>query len=324
MVIGKGIEGDYYKTLCDPWECPPVKLGYMTYTPTILATAYVRASLQVNADGSFGLQMTPCIGNVSSVSFLQTNIASAVTSSWTNFAATNSSAIAAQMVGARVVSGGLRAFALFPETSAPGVLFAGSICSSSAATSSLTATTYSQLPSAELGIGSRGARTVITPSDPSALEFFPQVLTAFSASSLLPYTLPFIVGLGFPAATTIWFEAVLNVEGLPLQTTTTNIGVDADQAPTLMDQIPSFETVSKRARQLLGNSAVMDATEGLASSLNPTLGRVVGLTRSAFGHGRHLARTMLASGESVSSQSKQNTILIEEMKEESDQSSRRL
>lgn len=314
-VLSSGLGAAYLATLRDPWENPPIKLGYLSCTPTVLATATARSSLTVNADGSFALALQPSVKNM-----ILTNNAGNAVATWTGLDAANRAAITAQFMEARIVSGGLRAFALFPETSASGVLFAAAVPTNGTTLQLTTATGLSGYPSSELGIGTRGARAVMTPVDVDAAVFHAEISdgTGYSGA-FFPVTTPYICGLGFPVGTVIWYEAVLNLEGIPnaLLGASSTIGLDSDLAPTLQDRLPNFESAARAARALLGNAAVMDAAVGLGGLIHPGIGVAMSATRSVFGQGRHFRQAQLVAGASEAAHGRQNSIVIEEMKEES-------
>lgn len=308
---------DYIKTLVDPWEYPPMKLGYDCYVPSLLGMGYLRNSLTVNADGSFAIAFQPSI-----TSSLITNVSGAAGVTWGGpFSLTDASSVTTQMSEARVVSGGLRVMALFPATSAPGVLYTGSDTSrtlanfQAASVSSLTG-----LPSSEIGIGSKGSRAVFYPIDNESFKFTVSPLTSYSGS-VLPYqpTL-YVAGLGFPTGTVVYYEAVLNLEGLP-QNSSLSIGVDNNAAapPTLVDSFPSTDSLVSVVKRLIPPSVIMDGIGNLASGLAGMIGGPlakagVNFLTSAFSSGAHVRRT-LAAGASQPRHGRQNTVVIEEMKD---------
>ena len=108
-------------SLQDPWEHGPINLGYGTLVETVKMTGYARGSITVNADGTFAVLVLP-----QTSAMVYTNVSGSAGTTWVSNAAYNQSALAAQAIEARITSGGLRIFALFPETASSGVLFAGS------------------------------------------------------------------------------------------------------------------------------------------------------------------------------------------------------
>lgn len=306
----------YVNTVCDPWEHGPLKLGYDCMVNTVLATGFYRSSLTVNAtDGSFAIACFPSCN--SCIWTYTAGLSSATTG---QFNCQNATGITTQLTTARVVSGGIRAFALFPETSAPGVLYAGIVPSITAtALATFTTSSYSNLPGSELGIGTKGARSCILPLDNNSFQFNTLTLGSYPSNNLvsIPSAVPFIMGQGFPAGTTIWYEFIINLEGIESSATVNTVGINPE-APSdvASNHFATPERLYSAARAIMGSTTVMDGVQNLASRLNPSVGQAIGLARSAFGYGRNLRNSLLASGRDSARISNQNSIVIEEMKEE--------
>lgn len=303
--------GGYVKSLVDPWEKGPMNLGYGTLIDTVLGTAYVRNSITVNADGSFGIAMQPSVAGM-----VLTNVSGAAGVVWTTSSASNTSSINNQMTEARVVSGGIRIFCLFPETASSGVLFGGSLPGIQNATFiGYSTQSLSQLSTSELGIGKRGARSTMLPIDMTAFNMSSATTLGYNGGVMQPWTAPYICGLGFPAATIVWYEAVLNIEGVPVSTSSA-IGIDADTpGPRASDYFVTPERLMRAAGGLITQTVVMDAVQGLVSMANPRAGRLLGSVRSTFGGGSHF-RQQLVAGAASQGQSRQQSVVIEEMKED--------
>jgi hypothetical protein len=112
----------YMKCVVDPFENPPIRLGFDTFVPTSLHTAYQRTSVTTNAtDGSFDIVMTPNL-----VNFLLVNIGGAGSAPfWINTQSANYAAINSQIDYSRVVGMALKIFPQIPLTSAPGIISSG-------------------------------------------------------------------------------------------------------------------------------------------------------------------------------------------------------
>jgi hypothetical protein len=270
--------------------------------------------------------MVPQINNIASgPDFVLINGAGAANTFNGSLSASNTQGILAQMSQARVVSGGIRAFCLFPLTDAPGVLFAGQLLNASNVTLGVVATSsvnfLTTLPSSELGIGTAGARGLTMPEDPASFIYTNLPLLG---NTLGTYTssVPYIAGLGFPVGTTVWFEAILNLEGLSSDSAQSMGGSnDAEVTnPTLADYFPTPSQAYHAVRGLVGNSVVLDAALGAAQGYQTggvrgaAVGAVTAGARSAFGQGRHYRNT-LVSGQSSSRQGREGTVMIEEMKD---------
>jgi len=100
----------YLKCMSNPFENPPIRLGFDTFVPTALHTAYYRSSLVTAADGSFDLIVLPSL--INAIYF--NNQGYSATPLWTAYNMANSAAIATQIDMARVVGMGLR---VYPQNS---------------------------------------------------------------------------------------------------------------------------------------------------------------------------------------------------------------
>jgi len=301
---------DWARTIADPWQYGPVKLGYNTMVETTLASAFLRTSFQVGTDGSFSLILNPCVTNMVWLSTGGLN-----TATYTALSAADSVGIGQQLAGARVISGGIRAIALFPETAASGVLVSGafSFIPSGLWSSNLTPASMFQQPTANLGYGGKGARTVILPIDNSAQEFSAPVSNAvgFGSTVNIPYTVPYIAGQGFPVGTIIWYEAILNLEGLP-STGSSAIGINVDSIPQIAGTPASsgktYELAANWVRRAIGSPTVMEGAAGLLDGYG--YHSLSNFVRSAFGSGHN---SRLVAGQSARRQARQNSVVIEEM-----------
>jgi len=278
---------------------------------TVLATGYGRAPITVNADGSFGIVAFPSVS-----SSILTNVAGAGTATWVAVASSNVSSITAQTINARLISGGVRVFALFPETSASGVLFAGVLPYATITTlASTTITNLIASSSSEVGMGTRGARACFLPLDNNSFAFTTQLTNAYAGTSTNTSACPYIIGSGFPVGTIIWYEFVINIEGLP-SVGSAALGVDpSGPSDTASNWFVSPERLFTAAKTIMGNTTVMDAAEHLGGMASPALGNSIRRVRSAFGNGSHFKHAQLVAGASAARQSRESTVLIEEMKE---------
>lgn len=312
------LRNDYINTLRDPWEYGPIELGYNTFQTTELATAYLRGSLTVNADGSFAMFMSP-----SALSMFSYNVAGATTATWSTINSTNYAAVSTQIPQSRVVSGGLRVYCLFPETSASGILYSTSDVSSTYNTLiTNTPTTISALSGAEMSIGSSGSRVVMLPIDNDSYSFFSGPTNAYSGGALPYHPSLLISGLGFPTGTKIFYESILNLEGLPAAGAST-VGTDPNQtnnSQVLVGSYPTPQSLYNSVRNAIGNAVTIDAALGLAGTIatatgNPNIAAGIGLARSTFASGRHM-RTAMVAGQNSNRQGRQTTLIAEEVKDE--------
>jgi hypothetical protein len=308
----------YTNTLNDPFDYAGVPLGYDCFLPTTLSAAYVRSSLVVNADGSFALSFMPDPSNM--VQPFNGTASASHTGPWQS--AANISSLTGNFREGRVVSGGLRCFALFPETAAPGVLFSGTAPDMTRVIyQGVTTNNLSGLPGSRIGIGSKGAVTTIRPYDNGSFEFFNANITGLPVDGIPYMTSSYICGLGFPVGTVIWYEAILNIECIAV-TSSGSSAVPADDmaAPTAASSFfPTVGQLYSAAQQYLSPSVIMDGIDATASLVTGNYGRAANsLSRAAMGMG---------SGRNFNSfsqrRSRENTVAIEEMEMDAQPSSSR-
>lgn len=298
----------YTCSLNDPFEYPGVPLGYDCYLPSSLFTAYKRGSFVVDAvSGSFSIVMMPDIINFVSPS----SAAIATARGSTYLSADNATSIATQFAECRVISGGLRMFALFPETSAPGVLFSGSaVDQSSNSWAGFATNNIRDLAGSHLGIGTKGASATIRPYDNGSFEFFTFPISGYSATTIPYMTSVYMAGQGFPVGTTIWYEAILNLEGLSKTSSfSTGTPVDESATPTGSTWFPTPGSLFTAAQNYLSPQIIMDAS---MAALQASSGNYAGAARS-------LSR--IGSGSNVRNawaqrQGRENSVVIEEMKDD--------
>jgi len=319
--INNPLVESYLMTLSDPWECGPVKLGYDTFQDTLLGTGFRRFSFTVNADGSFSTYMNPSV-----VAMVAYNTAGAATApSYTTLNASNLTGIQAIGIEGRVVSGGMRIMALFPQTSSPGVIYTGTSVSDTQntfASATYTVNYLAGLPQSELTIGSKGSRGVMLPIDNDSYTFYSNPLFGYAASSYTFSPFIYFAGVGFPAGTIIFGEAILNIEVLPggVNSTGNNLN-ELAASPTLADLFPSPTTLYNSIRAILPDAVSLDATAGLASAVAAVSGysglsRGITHARSMFGGGRHQRATVVDAGRSERQRARETTVVIEELQDD--------
>lgn len=279
----------YAKTIIDPWEFGPMRVGFGTLSTTSLGVAYWRGTIAVNAtDGSFGLMLLPDCENM-----VQICTAGGGTATWTSQPASNQAVLAGQMQAARVVSGGLRVMPLQASTVAPGVLYAGALPGSTKSqVNAMIITNINNLASSEVGIAGRGARVVTLPEDPNSYALSYNVLNGYASTTVVGSTIPYICGTGYAGGTNILVEAVLNLEGSPnVGNLSAYAGVNPDDIDTSgPEAFTNLETLAGFVKKAVGSDVVMDAVEGLATLSHPILGQSVRVARSAFGGGTSYRR----------------------------------
>jgi hypothetical protein len=130
------------------------------------------------------------------------------------------------------------------------------------------------LSDATLGIAANGATSVSRPYDNTAQEFWNGYISSagFGSISILPgWTLPWICGIGFPAGSTVYFEAVMNLECLPIFTQVLPVTPSGDLPGKgrASDFFPTFQSLYDKAAPLLTNNVIMDAALGAADAFLP-------------------------------------------------------
>jgi hypothetical protein len=241
----------YIKTLADPWQVPPVRIGFGTMVPTNLMTAYYRATTTAFTDGSIGVFMLPSIANMVNI-----NNSGLAAASWVSSNAQNITAIQNGSYSARVVSGGIRLIPQVAATAAPGVSYAGSI--SQATPNGMVAgtlNTYINSPLLKMGFAASGASAVILPVDPTSFEFISAVITGYGSTTNTNTSCPIIIFTGLPASSNVLVEVFLNIETVQNQndaaSNVTNVGQDTTGEPTLADYFPSLDNLWSSAKRNL-------------------------------------------------------------------------
>lgn len=311
---GAGFLDSYALTLNDPFEYPGVPLGYDCFLPTTIGASVIRGSLNItNADGAFSLVLQPDIAQM--VQYGTDLVGIAHANSF--LGAANAGAVQQSFAELRFVSGGIRAFALFPETSAPGVLFSGtSVDQSQTDWKATTTSMMGNFPGSHIGIGNKGASATLRPYDNGSFEFFEQNVFGLATDSIPYLTSAYICGRGFPVNTVVWYEAILNYEGLA-RTSSNSVAPPTDDMspPTMASYFPTPGALFAAAAKLLSPSVVMDAVDVGASAVSGNYGRAAlkaGSMMSKIGKSSNFNLAHAATRES--------TVMIEEMKDEATQS----
>jgi len=259
----------YTNTLNDPFMYPPIKMGFGCMVDTGLATAYLKQTFTVNADGSFAIALQPTIGPGVSNKGYNYNIGGISSTTWTAVPFANESAIGTLATEARIVSYGLRVLPLQALTAAPGILYAGHVNSCSQGSLFIsTPTSLANFTSSHMGLGTNGCLVTGRPQDSSGFQF--GISTLFNNNTTLSYNSQtlYVSGTGFPANTTIFSEVVLNVEYITgLSDNYTNAIIDgaqempgANQTNTLASSFSSVERLWAAAKTYLHPGAIMSAS----------------------------------------------------------------
>jgi len=265
----------YVNTLNNPFNYPPIRLGWGTMVPTNLCTAYARGSFTTNADGSFAISTTPDIQ--AGVSYTTAGAGTATWGQLSQYA--NRASLQALIQEGRVVSGGIKVMPQVPATAVPGVLYAGSIPSiNPGQLFASSPNTLSAAPQLKVGYGATGACSVTRPLDPTSYEFTVSVVLGYSSSTVLATSCPIIVGIGFPASTTVYYEAVLNIEGISTNNSTSALQspeINANDDAALAASHTSIESMWQSIKSYVPDS----------SSVNTASSAIQGVARAAVSAG---------------------------------------
>lgn len=267
----------YLACMNNPFECSPVRLGFGTFIPTTLATAYIRGNFNVNAtDGSFSLISFPSVFGIAFTS-AQTQVASP---NWTAISAQGASTYAAMYGQGRCLAGGVRVFPMIAATSPPGMIALG-LYPSAGNTVNLTASlaqgNLDRFNGPMMNIhkacsGVSGALQVLwRPEDVSDMELdransLSAPVTIAGAGVLTGITDigPFIAvaGLGLPTTTNIWFEAIYHFEMTLNDSATTTFATAAPETTVRGEgQATSSEHAFSKIQENLAplSGAILDA-----------------------------------------------------------------
>lgn len=272
----------YINTLNNPFEYPPVKLGWGTMVPTSLYTCFGRGSFTSSStDGSFALVLDPSIGSANAPFHIFNTTATSTASTTAGYS--NATPVSAAVGEARVVSAGIKVIPMVPATSVPGVLYAG--CIPGVAPNQIfgveTPTTFSTMPFLDVGYGATGASAMIHPMDPVSFQFqyATDVGQVVTGTNLWDTGVAVIAGLGFPNSTIVYYEIVLNLEA----TNPMGIGAQAMTSPDLRDDdgarlssyFPSVENMwSYISRYVPKASSVAHAATEIARTVPAALNAV--------------------------------------------------
>lgn len=255
--------GCYLRTLSDPWQYGPCRIGFGTMVPTQLGTAYFRGIVASNADGSIGVALIPSVGNG-----LYVANAGAAVATWSNSVFPNASSLQAISGEYRVVSAGLRLLPLVPGTAAPGIGYAASVPSLSI--SQITGTAPNGFignPQFHVGYAASGASAISLPVDPVSFQFLNSIQAGYGVNNSVASSTPMIILTGLPGATNVLIEAVLNLEGLMTYNSTgaLNTPGQADDQPTLSDYFPSLDNMWSQAKRAIPSPvAIADGLNNMA------------------------------------------------------------
>lgn len=288
--LSRGLPKDCYVNLLnDPFGNSPCRLGVGTMVSTELGSVVFRSTIPTNSDGSLMLFVLPSLGaSVNPITYSTSTFTTAGAVATTGF-----SNIAQYPVTigseSRIIVCGLRVTPMIPATSAPGIIYSGSLLGQS--DNSLAnlqpaqvATTGSMVPlvtSDPVYIKSR-------PIDNSAYEFLVSNTTGGN-TFVYPHSIPTVVLSGFPAGASILFEIVIHFEYIPVYNNTTLREFNNEpDPPTASASFPSFDSFWNYAKRNLDPSAVIQAGSNVMSLMYSR--NMYSLTRQIMGNPQRALR----------------------------------
>jgi hypothetical protein len=263
----------YVATVTNPWAVGPCRIGFGTLVPTQLYTGYARFKVTASSDGAIAFAMVPSL--VSTIQYANTSGAS---TTWnTPISCTNAVAIQAACGQARVVSAGIKAMPLIPATSSPGMLFAGSIPSTTISTvTAISANNLAQFPGLKQGRAITGGSAISEPIDPDSFNMWSSVVNGFGNGTLFVNSCPVIVMLNLPASCDVWVEVCVNIEGILIANSSsaaiTNPSVSNESQTTLSDYFPSLESLWNYAKSMIPSAGAVN--EGFTTAAQTTASAV--------------------------------------------------
>jgi len=240
MAVTRAIRGsnslhrDWAAVMNDPFNFPPVKLGLGCMVPSALYTFYYRGNLTTNAtDGSFAIVVVPRT-KTSTVSSVLTSSAGAGTGTyngadWSNLA--NFSTGFGNGARTRTIGCGVRVMPSIAATAAPGELYAGNLPDTSVTNAQQSPGVLAGNQYTHLGVATDGATVTSRPLDLNSFIF--SIDSGATTSTVTSWSVPYVVGLGLPVSTPVYFEAVFHVEVIGDQTGT--------MTPSASDSVPNRE-----------------------------------------------------------------------------------
>lgn len=289
----------YCRSLVDPFNHTPPKVGWGCMVPSTIVTATYRTVINPNAYDVF--YQLPCTSL--SIFVLQTASTATLINTGSANSANQYAAFPVQFGQGRVLSMGMRMIPSIPMNQASGFLFAGAAAGS-------TFNQYGQQTVAnvinatwvEAGNAANGVTVTGRPVDPNSFNFAKNVVTATAADTWgganggsleLPFTIPTVVyepGLAGTSSSYV-LEAVWHIEGLAAaQNGASSImelfGLQGGGAETLSDYFPTPESAYKFVTEKLSAAVSFgvggSAQAGLLQNAAEALGGWGGAALSGF------------------------------------------
>jgi len=272
MSTANRLQDTYNKSLADPFEYSPPRLGFGTFLPSTLQSGYDDTTVSMGStDTCFAIIIRPGSAvNSTTNSTLRTYSAivpSTILSSGTVSSNTYKNAATLLSLGDtfRVLSSGARVRVTIPATAMPGSLYCGHIPDD--ALVNVEGLTFSALLAKNFMRRCQGLYAGVTwrPADPSDLTFSVAAGSGIGVSSATHCLV--IAGIGFPAAAfNVYLDYVTHFESL--QGVDDGLGVTNDgDEPTLSEYGVTIEQSVYTALRSAGSTTDTGPTPSLGSQM---------------------------------------------------------
>jgi len=277
---------DYFKSLVDPFECSPPKLGWGCMVPSTIGQAYLRGSATVNADGSIAFMAMPSVKGG-----IQINTAGAGVATWTAVDYANIGNINTAFGEGRVISVGIKATPNIALTSVPAMVYSGAFTPTTFINATtMTPTDLQQMVTSHQSVSTNGATSTGRPVDPDSFTFQIQVVGSSGWGTYqtltMPFSVPYLAFIGLPASTVVFYEVCLNFEGTPVVGHNQNTVIPATEGygeRKLSDSWQNPETMINKVKPFLPHPGrASDAAAAKDSSFLQTVISGLGGVAGAF------------------------------------------
>jgi len=277
---------DYCKSLVNPFECTPPRLGWGCMVPSNISQAYYRSTAAASTDGNLAVMALPCVaGGI----LFNTGIAGSTT--WVGQSYSNAGAIIANFGEARPISIGIKATPSIALSSAPGFAYAGAFTPTNTTNVvSLANGDLSTFVTSHQSIALNGVEATGRPIDPDSFTFQVQVCdnqgwnTTANKPLTLPFSIPYVYFTGMPAGTAVAIEVCFNFEATQViaHGATTVMPAQIDySAPAVSDNFPTSDAFMRKVGPLLppsgrASDTAASSDSSFLSTLLSGLGGVAG------------------------------------------------
>jgi hypothetical protein len=279
----------YLRTLNDPFDCPPVRLGFGTMIPTRIGTAYCRGQAVLNADGSGQLWFSPTqVGLTASaanggfVMFSKDGYNTTPTFAGSGSFVGNADdqkSMLADFDELRVVSAGIRIFCLIPRTNTPGIFGSGQynpnssgFIPNSTGSNPITTSALLALPESEVTFGYDPVQIVWRPDDLDRFRFSPYASLSNSAGIANGPAL-YCAFNACPSNGVVYWEAVAHYEGYASSQMSSQATVT--DTPAVSSEYSSVDSLWSSVRNYL-SPIVSSGVEYVAPYAMDTVNTAVG------------------------------------------------